>query len=227
MNSAIDRLFIKLTPPYLAFWARRVLRAHNPRVVGITGSVGKTTTKEMIAAALMHPDALAMVGRVWKTPGNMNNNVGLPLTVLGYQGWAESAVGWLTLLASVPFRSLRLVRSSDYAEVLVLEYAAGWDGSVPHLARLAPPTVAVVTAIGPSHLERFGTVDGVAEEKSALVRAVPASGLVLLGADTPGSANMACLSAAPVRLVPGEGKRVVGPGVRASLPSATSACRMR
>ena len=111
MNSAIDRIFTKVTPPYLAFWARRVLRAHNPRVVGITGSVGKTTTKEMIAAALMHPDALAIVGRVWKTPGNMNNNVGLPLTVLGYEGWAESAVGWLTLLASVPFRALRLVRS--------------------------------------------------------------------------------------------------------------------
>jgi UDP-N-acetylmuramoyl-tripeptide--D-alanyl-D-alanine ligase len=206
MNSAIDRLFIKLTPPYLSFWASRVLRAHNPRVVGITGSVGKTTTKDMIAAALMHPDAVAMVGRVWKTPGNMNNNVGVPLTVLGYKGWAESAAGWLKLLASVPFRSLRLVRSSDYAEVLVLEYAAGWDGSVPHLARLAPPTVAVVTAIGPSHLERFGTVDGVAEEKSALVKAVPASGLVVLGADTPGSANMARLSAAPVRLVPGRGR---------------------
>ncbi len=203
IHSSIDALFTKLAPRYLAFWARRVLRAHNPLVVGITGSVGKTTTKELIAAVLMDAEAMPFVGRVGKSPGNMNNSVGLPLAVLGYDRFPESLGGWLRVVVSVPFRSARLVRSSDYAQVLVLEYAAG---RVPHLARLARPTVAVVTAIGPSHLERFGTVEGVAEAKSALVKAVPASGLVLLGADTPGSANMARLSAAPVPLVPGKGR---------------------
>jgi UDP-N-acetylmuramoyl-tripeptide--D-alanyl-D-alanine ligase len=122
-------VFTKFTPPYLAFWARRVLRAHRPRVVGITGSVGKTTTKEMLAAVLMHAEAIPFVGRVGKSPGNMNNSVGLPLAVLGYDRFPESLGGWLRVVVSVPFRSARLVRSSDYAQVLVLEYAAG---RVPH-----------------------------------------------------------------------------------------------
>src|SRR5688572_1152369 len=206
MNTSVSNFFVKVTPPYLSLWAGWVLRAHKPRVVGITGSVGKTTTKEMIAAALMQPGAGAIIGRVRKTFGNMNNNVGLPLTVLGYDRFPKAFLEWLKLLIAVPFRSLQLVRSSDYPDVLVLEYAAGPDGSVPTLAHLARPTVAVVTAIGPSHLERFVTVEGVAEEKSALAKAVPASGLVVLGADTPGSAGMARLSAAPVRLVSGRGR---------------------
>ena len=206
MVKSLDALFTKLTPGYLALWAGYVLRTHRPIIVGVTGSVGKTTTKEVVAAALMQPQATALVGRVRKSSGNMNNNVGLPLTVLGYDRWPRTLGGWLTVIAAVPLRALRLARSADYPDVLVLEYAAGWDGDVPHLARLAPPTVAVVTAIGPSHLERFGTVEGVARHKVALVEAVPPSGLVVLGLDNPYRDAMAAASAAPVQLVPGKGR---------------------
>ena len=208
MMKSFDELFTKLAPRYLAFWARYVLAAHNPRIVGITGSVGKTTTKEIIAATLAQPEAQPAVGRVRKTAGNMNNNVGLPLTVLGYDDWPGSLRGWIKTLLTVPLRAMAVARSSEYPDVLVLEYAAGWDGDVPRLARVAPPTVAVVTAIGPAHLERFRTVEGVAEHKAALVKAVPASGLVVLGADTPHSAAMAVHSVAPVRLVCGRGREL-------------------
>ena len=75
---------------YLFFWARFVVWMRKPFIVGVTGSVGKTTTTEMIAAVLMHPEAQPCVGRGPKTSHNMNDSVGLPLTVLRYERWLNS-----------------------------------------------------------------------------------------------------------------------------------------
>jgi UDP-N-acetylmuramoyl-tripeptide--D-alanyl-D-alanine ligase len=193
---------------YLFFWARRVLRRRNPRIVGVTGSVGKTTTKEMIAAVLMHEEARPIVGLVWKSPGNLNNNIGLPLTILGYHDWPASRLAWIATLCTLPFRSQSLAASDAYPRILVLEYAAGWRGDVDRLAALAPPTVAVVTAVGPAHLERFKTVECLAHVKGALVRAVPRSGLVVLGQDNSYASDMARHARAPVVKVRGTGREL-------------------
>lgn len=191
---------------YLYFWSRLVLRSHRPRIVGVTGSVGKTTTTECIAAVLMHPDARKQVGRVRRTVRNMNDNAGLPLTVLGYEDWPESRSDWLKVLTQVPFRAIHLAFDPRYPHTLVLEYGAGWGSDVNRLARLAPPTVAVVTSVGPAHLERFSSVEGVAREKSALVRAVRRNGLVVLGPDNEFAPMMECESPARVVRVVGRGR---------------------
>lgn len=190
---------------YLAFWASWVIRERRPRIVGVTGSVGKTTTKEAIAAVLSAPAALPLVGLVGKSMGNLNTEIGLPLAVLGYEHQPISWWEWSTILLAVPFRAAALLLIRRYPSILVLEYAADRPGDIAQLVRLAPPEVAVVTAVGPAHLERFGSVARVAAEKRRLVEAVAPSGLVILGRDNHLASAMARQTHAPVKQVAGRG----------------------
>ncbi len=121
--------------PYLFFWARFVLWTRKPFIIGITGSAGKTTTTEMIAAVLTHQDAMRIVGLIGNTSKNMNDDIGLPLTVLQYDHWLgghNSKKFWALCL--LPYRALALATASQYPEILVLEYGTHWKG---HLHRLA------------------------------------------------------------------------------------------
>jgi UDP-N-acetylmuramoyl-tripeptide--D-alanyl-D-alanine ligase len=122
----------------------------NPRVVAVTGSNGKTETKDLIAAIL---DGAY---RVHATPGNLNNHIGLPLTLLEMDGGEE---------------------------ILVTEMGANHKGEIALLADIAGPEIGVVTNIGPSHLEFFGSLKGVAAAKSELVRALAPAGTAVLPAD--------------------------------------------
>ena len=216
MKRYVQAVVYLLTGTLLPFAAQRVLQRQQPLIVGVTGSVGKTSAKDAIAAVLAHPDALG-AKNVRKSLGNSNDFIGLPAAILGLPA-SSSISGRLRLLGRGIVEGWRQGRADMFPRVLVLEYATGTKYSdIPALARLAPPTIAVVTTIGPAHLERFGTVEAIAEHKGALVRAVREDGLVVLGADTPHSAAMTVMSVAPVRLVPGRGRdlahgiaRVVG-----------------
>ena len=117
-------------------------------VVAITGSSGKTTTKDMTAAAL------GMSKRVHATTGNLNNRIGMPLTLL-----------------STP---------SD-AEAIVLELGTNEPGEIRALALVAKPDVGVITTIGESHLEKLGSIEGVLEEKLDLLRHLSEGGRCVLG----------------------------------------------
>lgn len=192
--------------PWFMLWARVVLRARRPRIVGITGSVGKTSTKELLAAALSTPEALAVTGALWKTPGNLNDNEGIAYTVLGFGGWPHSLREHAARVVTAPWLALRHAFGGRYPALLVLEYGAGHGGEIRRTATLAPPTIAVVTEIGPAHLEVFGSIAGIVAEKSHLVRNVDPRGLVVLSGDNPHTASMAALSPAPVVRVPGRGR---------------------
>lgn len=106
-------------------------------VVGLTGSSGKTTTRALIALAL------SPMGPVHQTSGNLNNHLGVPLT----------------LLATPP-----------EAVVLVLEMGTSAPGEIEFLARIGKPDVRLIVNVGPAHLEELGGLDGVAVEKGALFR---------------------------------------------------------
>ncbi|HJR03962.1 MAG TPA: UDP-N-acetylmuramoyl-tripeptide--D-alanyl-D-alanine ligase [Methylomirabilota bacterium] len=119
-------------------------------VAAVTGSNGKTTTKEMMAGVL------GALGPVLKPEGSFNNQWGLPLTLL---------------------------RLGPEHKALALELGANTPGEIAALAAISRPTVGVVTVVQGAHTEFFGSLDGVAQEKSALVRAIPPDGVVVLNAD--------------------------------------------
>ena len=189
---------------YLRFWARFVVRRRGPTVIGITGSVGKTTTKEVVAAVLR--EAEPSVGLTWATPGNMNNEWGVALTLLGYRRWAPRRDWELGRALSIPLRALRMATWGRYPRVLVLEVGAEPGGRTERALALAPPDVGVVTTVGAAHLSKFRTVETVAEIKGAIVRAVPPTGLVILGSDNAVASAMSRYAQAPVVKVSGKGK---------------------
>ena len=121
-------------------------------VAAVTGSNGKTTTKEMMASVL------GALGPVLKPESSFNNQWGLPLT---------------------------LFKLSARHKAAALELGANQPGEIAALAAICRPTVGVVTVVASAHTEFFGSLDGVQAEKSALVRAIPASGTVVLNADDP------------------------------------------
>lgn len=118
------------------------------RVVGITGSSGKTTVKEMLRLAV------SGAYRVHATQGNLNNRIGLPLSILA---------------------------APEDADLWILELGTSLPGEIAELTRVASPDDGVVTTVGPAHLEGFGDVGGVLEEKLDLVRGASAAGLIVVG----------------------------------------------
>ena len=137
----------------LARWTLVRPDAPSPTVVGITGTVGKTTTKDALATILRHAGM-----RVSATEGNLNNELGLPLTVLS---------------------------SDPRTEVLVLEMGATHAGDIEHLCSIAPPEIGILTAISPVHLDSFGSLEGLADAKGELALALPESGTFISPAGAP------------------------------------------
>jgi UDP-N-acetylmuramoyl-tripeptide--D-alanyl-D-alanine ligase len=133
------------------------------RVVAITGSSGKTTTKEMLRAAL------GTELRVHVTAANLNNRVGVPLTLLG-----------------APLD----------AQVVVVEVGTNEPGEIEALRRVAHPDVAVVVTVSEAHVERLGDLEGVYREKLALVRDLPSGAVVVVG-DEPAELADRAREAAP------------------------------
>jgi len=128
------------------------------RVIGVTGSVGKTTTKEVIYGVLCQSF------RTLKSEGNYNNEIGLPLTLLKLEPGYER---------------------------VVLEMAMYDLGEIAELAAIARPHIGVVTNVGPTHLERLGTIERIAQAKTELVEALPDDGVAILNGDDPWVRQMA------------------------------------
>ncbi len=131
-----------------AYWRQQFL----PQVTGITGSVGKTSTKELAHSVLLQKY------KTLKSKGNLNNEIGLPLTLL---------------------------QLDETFEQVVLEMGMYDVGEIKTLCQIARPQIGVVTNIGPTHLERLGTMDKIVAAKQELVEALPENGVAILNADDP------------------------------------------
>lgn len=119
-------------------------------VIGITGSSGKTSTKDMIG------QVLSQAGNTFAPAGSLNNELGLPLTLL------SPPVDVKYLVAEMGMRGI---------------------GHISHLCELAQPTIGVITNVGRAHIGEVGSIEGIAKAKSELVSAIPANGVVVLNAD--------------------------------------------
>lgn len=160
---------------YLTFLARVIVHKYDPKVIAITGSYGKTSTKEAIFAVLN----TQLTETVRANEGDLNNEWGLPLTIIGAHKPA-SMFGWLGVL----FKAMQLVLfKSAYPEVLVVEMGADKPGDIAHLLTIVTPDIAVLTGIGHTHIEFFGSPQEVAKEKFQLVTALKDDGVMVYNAD--------------------------------------------
>jgi len=184
--------------------AKLTIWRFQPQVIAITGSAGKTSAKETIFAVLSALGGSALAGkshrRVRKSSGNLNNELGIPLTIIG--DWSEEELKlvsrdtpagekkikkllfWFKCIISALFRVL-FQRRSAYPEVLILEYAADRPGDIEYLLEIARPYVGIITTIGeiPVHVEFFSGPEAVGQEKSKLTEALPANGFAVLNFD--------------------------------------------
>ncbi len=167
------KYYLQTTVRQLAIWT---LRKYQPGIIAITGSVGKTSTKEAIHAVLCKHRF------VRASKGNFNNEIGMPLTILGDWDAIRGKWFWPKVFASA---LLRLVFRLKYPELLILEYAADKPGDIKYLTDIAKPQIGVVTAIGdiPVHVEFYSGPEAVAREKSKVIEALPATGFAVLNYD--------------------------------------------
>jgi UDP-N-acetylmuramoyl-tripeptide--D-alanyl-D-alanine ligase len=144
LHKALSIIQVRDTLSALGDLAAYVRRRFSGPVVGITGSSGKSTTKELLATVLSERFEVA------KNPGNWNNLIGVPLSILN---------------------------APETAEAWVLELATNQPGEIARLTEIASPTVAVLVGVSPAHLEGLGSFEGVLREKLAIFEKAPAQAL--------------------------------------------------
>lgn len=158
-----------------------LLVKNHPQIIGITGSVGKSTTKEAIHRVL----SLRFESRIRKSEGNLNTEIGLPLAILGFKT-APRFYEWPYILILSIFRVLiPKLNPLSQISILVLEYSADKPGDIEYLTNIIKPDIAIITITGPAHLENYQSIDQIANEKMHLALSVGKSGIVILNKRDP------------------------------------------
>ena len=172
MKMLIRKIILSL----LTWQARMVLKKYKPKIIAVTGNVGKTSTKDAIAAVLSPKH------HVRSSAKSFNSDFGVPLTILGQNtGWG-SPLSWLHILFS-GFE--QVIFSEDYPKILVLEVGADRPGDIKKIASWLRPDITVVTQFQkvPVHVEFFKDREELIREKGYLVEATKKDGLVLYTSD--------------------------------------------
>jgi len=158
----------------LRLMAILVLKKYNPKIISITGSVGKTSTKEAVFTVL------SSQFRVRRSEKNYNNEIGVPLTIIGAESGRGSFWGWL----GVFFKWLIvIILPIEYPEILILEMGADRPGDIKYLTSIIHSNVGIVTEVSFSHIEFFKNLEGVAKEKMSLVSDLNEKSLAIVNLD--------------------------------------------
>ncbi|MDX1535862.1 MAG: Mur ligase family protein [Candidatus Spechtbacterales bacterium] len=174
----MKKKLITILQKILRVLARLTIKRYKPTIVGITGSVGKTSTKRAVAFVLREERTVRF------SPGNFNNELGMPLTILGDWGRITGKVFWVKVIT----RSvLNLLIKTNYPEILVLEYGADKPGDIKYLLEIAKPDISIITAVGdtPVHIEYYSSQKEVLREKSRLVKVLTKKDIAILNYDDP------------------------------------------
>jgi len=159
----------------LRFFTRQILRKYKPDVIGITGSVGKTSAKEAIFSVL------AYEYNVRRNIKSYNNEIGVPLTIIGEKTGGKSLFLWLKVF----YKAVKLLifKDESYPKILILEMGADKIGDIKYLVDLVPLKIGVLTAIAETHLQAFKDLKGVLKEKEKIVTELPKDGFAILNCD--------------------------------------------
>jgi len=171
-------IFKKIIIYILRLESKLALSKYQPKVIAITGSVGKTSTKDAVYAVL------SGVSYVRKSEKSYNSEIGLPLTILGIpNGWNNPLVWWKNILKGLWL----ILVPHKYPKWLVLEVGVGKPDDIMHTASWLSSDVVIITAIGetPAHIEFFSSRKHLIEEKNKLVQTLKQDGLLILNADDP------------------------------------------
>ncbi len=177
-NNLNEKVAGKITAPMklLRFMASAVLKKYKPRVIAITGSIGKTSSKDAIFAVLKDHF------RVRKSEKNYNNEIGVPLAIIGAESGGKSLLKWGLIF--LKWLGL-MIFPVKYPEILILEMGADRPGDLKYLTDFVQPDIAVLTEISSSHLEYFKSVEAILKEKATILRALNEKGLAIINADNP------------------------------------------
>lgn len=169
----------KLLAFTLKTFSRLILWRYKPVIIGVTGNVGKTSTKEAIFTVL------SSRFKVRRSIKNYNNEIGVPLTIIGCKTAGKSIFGWLWIFAKAEW--LFSFKTKKYPQVLILEMGADRPGDIRYLTKFVRGQIGIVTAIGqiPVHLEFFKSPEHLAKEKTALISSLPEKGIAVLNYDDP------------------------------------------
>ena len=150
VQTSLPQILCSDTQEALAEFAAGMQQGRKAVVVALTGSNGKTSVKNLIT------EILSRSGNTYSTPGNRNNEIGLPMAVL---------------------------EAPEDAEFAIYEMGAGKPGDIAYLCSIVAPQVSVINNIGPAHLERMGSLFGIAETKGAIYEALSDDGVAVINAD--------------------------------------------
>lgn len=172
MNKTIKKIIFML----LRCISIAILWRHKPVIVAITGSVGKTTTKDIVG------HGLKSVTDVRSAEKSYNTDFGAPLTIIGAKNPWNKISGWIEVI----FQGIGVLFQSSYPKVLVLEVGTRFPGDIPRLAKWLRPHVSIITHIPevPVHIEFFGSREAIVDEKSALAKYMRKGGTLILNRDS-------------------------------------------
>jgi UDP-N-acetylmuramoyl-tripeptide--D-alanyl-D-alanine ligase len=168
--------FKKIISTIVQFEANLVLKKYKPKIIAVTGSVGKTSTKDAIFSVLS--DSF----HIRKSEKSFNSDIGIPLTILGVQNAWSNPVTWLkNIFVGIGL----LIFRYDYPKWLVLEVGADRPKDIKNITRWLKPDIAVLTAFAevPVHVEFFGSRDEVVREKRYLAEALKKDGILIVNGD--------------------------------------------
>jgi UDP-N-acetylmuramoyl-tripeptide--D-alanyl-D-alanine ligase len=173
----MKKFFRKIIVFIITWQAKLILKRYNPKIVAITGSVGKTSTKDAVFTVL------SRFKTVRKSEKSFNSEIGLPLTILGSQnGWDDPFIWFENIMHGF---SLIFFKQS-YPKYLILEIGLGKPGDIKkNVTPWLKPDVLIITSFPdkPVHIEFFDSVDSIIEEKSSLVYALKKDGILILNHD--------------------------------------------
>ena len=165
----------KLIQLKLKIAAKIILAKYKPKVIGITGSIGKTSAKEAVYAVLKDKF------NVKRSVKNYNNEIGLPLTVIGVDSPGRSLIGWI--LVFLKASKLIFFKDKNYPKVLILEMGVDHPGDMDYLLKIVKPDIGIITFVGSVHLEYFASKEKLRQEKTKLIKNIKKFGYAIINYD--------------------------------------------